>query len=130
MASPYNSAQSIRVKRFRPPNQMQTFFVTCDENDPISSVKLQLIHILKQHKLIEEPEDPDMKLSAEDIQLYIKNRLLEDDVTCLDQQVFDNGVVYLVLKDEKTNDWEQLDVVANQHFEYDYPPKVGDKVKA
>eukprot|EP00356_Strombidium_inclinatum_P002836 CAMPEP_0170481278 /NCGR_PEP_ID=MMETSP0208-20121228/1783_1 /TAXON_ID=197538 /ORGANISM="Strombidium inclinatum, Strain S3" /LENGTH=74 /DNA_ID=CAMNT_0010753949 /DNA_START=130 /DNA_END=351 /DNA_ORIENTATION=- len=63
-------------------------------------------------------------LKPEDIRLTIKNRVLDPDATCHDQQVFNDTVLYCLIHIPGTkDDFEELEKVSGQVFEYEYPQK-------
>ena len=91
---------------------------------------MRLFEMLKQHSKLAEPADPDQPYTCEDMVLYLKNRILEDSASCHDQQVNNNETLYMLLKDEKSGDFEDLVKVSGQEFEYEFPTKSGEVVRA
>ena len=79
--------------------------------------------------------DAEDVLEPDDIQVYIKNRMLEVGCTCHDQQVFNDTEIFVQVKISPksevnkanppvyTGEWEDLEKVCGQTFEYDYPQK-------
>ena len=77
--------------------------------------------------------DAEDELETDDIQVYLKNRILEDNCTCHDQQVFNDTEIYACFKmsakseigknKEYSGDWEEVEKVSGTVFEYDYPQK-------
>ena len=121
--NPYDTSIYIKIK-----HKQDTFYIACDEYDPIAVVKMLLIETMKQHGLVQEPDDPDLAMKPQDIVLCIKNRKLDDEATCHAQQVFNDTVLYLLKKNEK-GEVENLDEIAGVHFEYEYPTKTGEPPK-
>ena len=74
----------VKVKK-----ESDTYFIACDKYDPISGVKARLISMIKTAGNL--PKDVDEEeFGPEHILLYIRDRVLEDDATCYDQQVVNN----------------------------------------
>lgn len=90
--SVFQDTQFIRVKNSR----NETFFVTCRPKDSIRYIKVALKMMSGQ--------------PAEEMKLYLFNRLLEDDSSLYDQQVSDGCIVYLVTK-KQTGEWENISVL-------------------
>ena len=85
----------------------------------MQAVKGRIAMTLNKLNIVKR-EEP---LQAADIRLSLKNRPLEDTATCHDQQVVNDCCLYLLLKRPGMNEWEDLDEVSGQHFEYEYPTK-------
>jgi Ubiquitin family len=81
--------QFLKVKT----SKNETYFVTCRPRDTIRYVKAAL-------RLMSG-------VPAEEMKLYLRNRLLEDDSSLYDQQVGDGCVIYLVSK-KPAGDWENI----------------------
>ena len=63
----------------------------------------------------------------------MKKRVLDPDSTCHDQQVFNDTLLYLLVRtsapSEKVEVFEDLDKIAGEVFEYDYPQKKKEEPK-
>ena len=74
-----------------------------------------------------EEEEP---LTCDDLRFTLKNRILDPEATCHDQQVFNNTQVYCLIHIPNTKeDFEALEVVSGVTFEYDYPQKKKEEPK-
>ena len=83
--------QFVRVKTTR----NETYFITCRPRDTIRYVKVALKFM--------------SGIQVEEMKLYLRNRLLEDDSSLYDQQIGDSCIIYLVSK-KAGGDWENISV--------------------
>ena len=86
-----SDTQFLRVKT----TKNETFFVTCRPRDTIRFVK-SILRLMSGIQL-------------EEMKLYLRNRLLEDESSLYDQQVGDNCIIYLISK-KPAGDWENISV--------------------
>ena len=87
--------QFVRIKN----SANETFFVTCRPRDLVSLLK-ESIHAMNSQ-------------APEDMRLYIRNRLLEDDSSLYDQQVINDCELFLVSKTPQ-GDWENISIFMNR----------------
>ena len=121
--NPYDTAITVRIKRFE-----QTFFILCDEYEPVDTLRGRFLNILLQQgfKMPKQEEE----LTPEDLRFTIKNRILDVESSCHDQQVFNDTVVYCLIHIPGTKDeFEDLEKVSGTLFEYDYPQKKKEEPK-
>ena len=130
----YDTAIHVRIKRYD-----QTYFILCDEYETVATLKGRMLAILDQigFKMPKQEED----LTVDDLRFTIRNRvschhfcnplqILDPEATCHDQQVFNDTVVYCLVKIPDTKDeYEDLEKVSGQVFEYDYPQKKKEEPK-
>jgi hypothetical protein len=64
--NPYDTAITVRVKRFD-----DTFFILCDEYEEMAAFKGRLVDIFAQTGAVKMDEN----FSADDIRLYLRNRV-------------------------------------------------------
>ena len=122
-ANIYDTAIYVRIRRFD-----ETFFILCDEYETVQTLKGRILAILNQigFKMPKQEED----LTVDDLRLHLKKRVLDGESTCHDQQVFNDTLLYLLVHIPGTKDeFEDLDKVAGEIFEYDYPQKKKEEVK-
>lgn len=86
-----SDTQFLKVKT----TKNETFFVTCRPRDNIRYIKVMLKFM--------------SGVPVEEMKLYLRNRLLEDESTLYDQQVGDGCVIYLVAK-KAGGEWENVSV--------------------
>ena len=127
------TAICIRVKRYA-----ETFFILCDEYETVENLKGRMLTAFNKIGFTQpKQEEP---LTTDDIRLCIKNRvsfhfnwplqILDNLSTCHDQQVFNDTLIYVLLKKPGTKDeFEPLEQVAGQEFVYEYPAKKREEVK-
>ena len=90
--NPYDTAIHVRIKRIDKQWGDQTFFVLCDEMETIKTLKGRYLHIMKQIGFSMPKQEEE--LETKDLQFNLKNRVLDEDATCHDQQVFNDTVLY------------------------------------
>ena len=135
----------IQIKRNK-----DTYFILCDEYDPVESLKSRILNVLEQSGFVlERMEEP---MTTDDFRLCLKKRVsiyvffmllavstfhfhfahlyhllqvLDNTATCHDQQVFNNCVLYLCFKKVGTAEFETLaEVAPGVNFEYDFSGNV------
>ena len=119
----YDTAITVRIKRFD-----QTYFILCNEYETVETLRGRMLAVLNQLGFeMPKQEEP---LTTEDLRFTIKNRILDPESTCHDQQVFNDTVVYCLIHIPGTkDDFEELEKVSGQLFEYDYPQKKKEEPK-
>ena len=96
----------VRVKRYN-----STYFVLCDEYEEVGAFKNRLVNLFDQHPISELKFDQEM--TADDIRLCLKNRILESGASCHDQQVFNDTELWCLLRKPGTkDDFEDLETVS------------------
>lgn len=83
------NTQFVRIKSLA----NETFFITCQPRDTVGYVKA-CVSIISG-------------VAREDLKLYIKNRLLEDESTLYEQQVGNDAILYMIRK-KNDGDWENV----------------------
>ena len=102
----FETAIFVMVKRYD-----DTYFILCDEYETVNTLKGRVLQILQQMNF--KMPKMEEELTTDDIRLTIKNRILDPDSTCHDQQVFNDTVVYcLIKKSEQKDDFEDLEKVS------------------
>ena len=102
----FDTAITVRVKRYD-----LTYFILCDEYESVDTLRGRFLNILLSQgfKMPKQEEE----LVAEDLLFAIKNRKLDCDSTCHDQQVFNDTVVYCLIHIPGTKDeFEDLEKVS------------------
>ena len=76
--NPYDTAITVRIKRYD-----QTYFILCDEYEPVDTLRGRFLNILLQQgfKMPKQEEE----LVPEDLRFTIKNRILDMESSCHDQ---------------------------------------------
>lgn len=83
------NTQFVRIKNLA----NETFFITCQPRDTVGYVK-GCASIISG-------------VAREDLKLYIKNRLLEDESTLYEQQVGNDSLLYMIRK-KNDGEWESI----------------------
>ena len=115
----FDTAITVRVKRFD-----KRFFVICDEYETVDTLGGRMLPIIEQMNF--EFPGQENPFTSDDVRFTIKNRLLDPTSTCHDQQVFNDTVVYCLLRKPvqagaKEGELESITEVSGMEFEYDYP---------
>ena len=104
--NPYDTAITVLVRRME-----KTYFILADEYETVQTLKGRMLAILDQQgfKMPKQEED----LTVDDLRFTVKNRILDPEATCHDQQVFNNTEVYCLIHIPGTKDeFEELEKVA------------------
>ena len=123
----YDTAITVRVKRFE-----NTFFILCDEYESVNCLAGRMLSILEQMDF--RFKDQETPFTNEDVRFCERNRILDPTSSCHDQQVFNDTVIYCLLRKPvapgaKEGEFEVLAEVSGQEFEYDYPQKKKEEPK-
>ena len=123
----YDTAIHVRVRRFE-----ETFFILCDEYETVQTLKGRILVVLNQigFKLPKQTGD----LGPDELRLCLQKRVLDADSTCHDQQVFNDTLLYLLIAPPREDpkqpqEFEDLEKVAGEIFEYAYPQKKKEEPK-
>ena len=87
----YDTAITVRIKRFD-----KTFFVICDEYETVNCLAGRMLPILVQMQF--QFKDQETPFTSDDVRFTIKNRILDPQSSCHDQQVFNDTMVYCLLR--------------------------------